>query len=134
VSGVAVVRYLLANAASVTAYVAAANIRGGVLPLNTTLPGISVMSVDGFPRLTVAMSATKRLMSERVQVTVHAKTYAEKNTIMARVAAAVPLSRGTVNGVLCECVLPDTNGPDLDDPEAQIYTLSRDFIVKWHEG
>lgn len=132
-SGVAVIQYLLSHSAPLIAVVPAVKIKGGVLPLNTVLPGISVQEVDSFPRLPVNMTGTARFITERVQVTVLAKTYPSKKGIMELVRKALPLSRDTINGIMCDSVLPESVGPDIDDPETQIYTQSRDYIVRWSE-
>lgn len=135
-SGVAVVRYLLANNASLIAVVPATRIVGGPLALNAVLPALSVMSVDlvqGF--LDVSMASANHYVVERVQVTAFTKDYASKKTILDLVRAALPHTRGSVNGILCDSILPDGTGPDLDDPEGdQIFTQSRDYIVKWNES
>lgn len=133
-SGVAIIRHLLATNPTLVAQVPAARIMAGVLPLNTTLPAISVKEVDSFQRLPVDMVGTKRFVTERVQVTVLAKTYPLKKSILVLVRKALPLSRGTVNGILCDSVLPEGAGPDLDDPESQIYEQSRDYVVRWNEA
>lgn len=132
-SGVAVIQYILSHNAPLTAVVAAAKIVGGILPLKTELPGISVASVDDFPRIPVDAPGTARFITERVQVTILAKTYPSKMSILELVRKALPVSRGTVNGVLCDSVLFDSSGPDQDDAELQIYTKSRDYIVRWNE-
>lgn len=130
-SGVAVVRYLLANAAGVTALVPATRIMAGTLPLNTALPALAVAQVSGVHRLTLGMVETGMLRTERVQVTVLAKTYASQKAVLAAVLAACPNQRGTVNGVALDSVLPDGEGPDLFDADATICEQSIDFIVKW---
>lgn len=133
-SGVSVVWYILKSNTALISAVPEERIKSGVLPLKTVLPAISVASVDGFDAFQpVDMPGTARMLIERVQVTVLAKTYPSKNSIMDLVRKALPLSRGTINSILVDSILPDSLGPDLDDPETQIYTLSRDFIVRWHE-
>jgi len=129
-SGVAVIRHLLANNAPLIAEVAAARIMAGELPLNIALPAISISQVSGVPRNTVSMTGSK-MHRDRVQVTVQTKTYPTKKTILALVLAACPNQYGTINSVSVLDILPDTEGPDLDDAEARIYTQSRDFIVRW---
>src|SRR5574340_178392 len=109
-SGVAIIRYKLANAAGVTALVPSTQIMAGPLPINTTMPAISVAEISASPELVVTAATT--MMQDRVQVTVFAKTYPEIRTILSAVKAALPYSRGTVNGYNCDCVLPDVNGPD----------------------
>lgn len=129
-SGVSAVRYLLANNAALIAVVPAAKIFVGVVPLNTVLPAIGVAQVDGVPHLTVAMTESGKLQTDRVQVTVMTKTYQTSISALAR-AALANLS-GTVNGVKVDSLLPDGEGPDLFDDAAVIYERSRDFIVRWH--
>ena len=130
-SGVAVVRYLLANHAALTAEVPATRILGGPAPLKTALPAISVAHISGMPRITVANDSTKRLHTDRIQVMVHAGSYAAKGPLLALVMAACTGRRGTTNGVDLDSILPDLEGPDLDEPEAFIFRRSRDFIVRW---
>ncbi len=132
-SGVAIVRYLLAHDVNLLAEVPAARIMPGVLPLKTTLPAISIKSVDATPRRPVDASSTKNLVIERVQVTVLTKDYPKKTTLLNLIRDALPVSRGTVNGFRCDSILPDSDGPDLDDPETPVFERSRDYIVKWHE-
>lgn len=130
-SGVAIVRYLLAHDADVLAQVPAARIKSGVLPVKTTLPAISIKQVSATSRNTVAMNEASYLWTERVQVTVLAKSYPAKKTILDLIRAALPLSRGTVNGYNCDSILDDVEGPDLDDPALTIFEQSQDFIVKF---
>lgn len=130
-SGVAIVRYLLANNNGVLAQVPAARIQAGILPLATVLPAISLKQVSGISRNTVAMNSQKYLWTERVQVTVLAKDYPAKKTLLGLVRAALPLSRGTVNGFDCDSILDDIEGPDLDDAETGIYEQSQDYMVRF---
>ena len=132
-SGVAIVRYLLSVNAPLIAVVPATRIAAGVLPLNTELPAIGVKEVDALQYLTVSMSSANRHMAGRVQVTVLAKTYPSKKQILALIRDALPISRGTVNGISCDSILPDLVGPDLDDPESIIFEQSQDFMVRWNE-
>jgi hypothetical protein len=130
-SGVAVIFYLLSHDAPVLAAVPAANTMAGDLPLNTALPAIGIKQISGFERLTVSMNGAKKMQTERVQVTVQTKTYPEKKALLALVRTACANRNGTVNGVDLDSILPDTEGPDLDDAATGIYTQSRDFIVKY---
>lgn len=134
-SGVSVVRYLLANNAPVVAAVgSAARIVFGEIALNTVLPAIEVRQISGTPRNTLAMSETGTLHSDRVQVTCLAKTWAAKEAIMALLLAACPNQRGTVNSVVVDSIIRDNEGPDLSDPATSIYAKSRDFMVRWKEA
>ena len=142
-SGVAVVRHLLANAAAVTAVVPAVRIVAGDLPLKTAMPAITITQISGMPRLTVAMTEAKRLHTDRVQVTVLVKGpqgtpaglgYPGIRALLALVLAACPNQRGTVNGVDVDSILPDIEGPDLADMATALYSGSRDFMVKWRSA
>jgi hypothetical protein len=87
-SGPAVVAYLLSQSAGLTALVPSARIIASPdLPQRTTLPAINVWSVSRMERLTLGMSEASRFQTERVQVTVHAKTEASKDAILALVRA-----------------------------------------------
>lgn len=130
-SGVAVIRHLLANNAALTAQVSASKIMAGPIPINTVLPAISVAQVSGVQRNMMGMNSAKYLVTDRVQVTVMAASYALQKSILALIRAACPNSRGTINGVDCDSVLPDTEGPDFRDDAAAIYMQSQDFIVKF---
>ena len=130
-SGVAIARALLAANAPLTAAVPAARIFAGAIPLNTPLPAISIAEITGRQRNTVAMTEAKKLVTERVQVTVCAKSYPSQKSILALIRAALPLSRGIVNGFTCDSILPDDEGPDFYDSTAIIYEQSQDFFVKF---
>lgn len=134
-SGVSVIRYLLVHSAPLIAVVNANNIKGGVLPL-TVLPGISISTIDGIPRKTIAMTEPNRLITERVQVMVQTKSdvpsgYAQMKQILNLVAAALPNTRGTINNVTVECVLPESEGPELIDAALSVNMQSQDYFVKW---
>lgn len=130
-SGVAVLRYLLANNAPLIAVVPAARIIAGVIPQGTTLPAIGISQISGVENLTVAMAEGGIFRTDRVQVTVHASSYSSKKSILALVRTACAHQSGTVNGVKLDSILPDGEGPDLDDEAAVIYEQSRDFMVRW---
>ena len=129
-SGVAIVRALLVSNAALLAAVPAAKIMAGAIPLATVLPAISVAQISSTERHTVAMVGQK-LITERVQVTVCAKSYPTQKSILALVRAALPVSRGVVAGFDCDSVLADSEGPDIYDPDAVIYEQSQDFFVKF---
>lgn len=130
-SGVAVCWYLAKTNPGVLGAVAAANIMGGEIPLGTDLPAIGMEKIDGVERVTVDMQGRKMVI-ERVQISVQAKTYSAAKAILELVVAALPLSRGTVNGILVDSILPDIEGPDFSDSIAEIYVQSKDFIVRWY--
>ena len=139
-SGVAVIRTLLIADAPLTALVPASRIMGGVLPINITIPAISITEISSVPRLTLAMTEPNRLHTERVQITVHNKAsqanpagsdYPGVKVLLSAVLAALPNQRGTIAGFYVDSVLPDQEGPDIQYEDSGIYSGSRDFIVKW---
>jgi hypothetical protein len=132
-SGSAVIWYFLKTDAAVLAQVPEDRIKCGDLPVGITLPAISVMEISGNRRRTVAMRKTVELNYDRVQVTVLAKTYPAAKALLKLVLAACPNTRGTVNTIAVDSILPDSEGPDQSDSAAQIFAGSRDFMVKWHE-
>lgn len=128
-SGVAVVRSLLAGYSNLTAIVPASRIYAGVLPVNIQMPAISIEQISGQQMNNLAMSSDGYLVEERVQITVLAKSYPQVKTILGHVRLACPLSRGTVNTINCQGVIPDTEGPDIFDQVTRLYSQSQDYIV-----
>lgn len=129
-SGVAVIRSLVAGAAGVTATVPAARIFAGVIPQGTAAAALGVTQVS----LTslVVLAGAPRLHVERVQVTIHAQTYPQQKALLAAIRAACPCQAGTINGVAVDSILPGGDGPDgFDGPDPGIYQQSVDFLVKW---
>lgn len=130
-SGVNIVRYLLANNTSLLAQVPASRIKAGPLPEGITLPAIAVTQITGNRRSTVAMNETNKLVTERVQVTLIAKDYPAKKSIMRLMEAALPNTRGTVDGINVDSIIPDAEGPDMDDPVTGFYIQTQDIIVRF---
>ena len=128
---VEVVRYLLAHDAALLALVAADNIKAGALPLNIVLPAICVQEISLIQRRTASMTAGKVLATSRVQVTVIATSVSQQKTILNLVRSACPNTRGIVNTVDVDSILPDQDGPDMRDLDATIFAQSKDFIVRF---
>ena len=128
-SGTAIVRYKLANYANLTAVVPAARIQAGVLPQGTALPCISVTLISSMTSLQVLKSSGLR--TDRVQITVDALTYPQVRQILALCRAALPYTRGTVNSIACDSILPDIEGPDGFDDLLKSYFQSQDFMITW---
>lgn len=142
-SGVQVIRHLLANSAAVTAVVPATRITAGDLPINTTMPAIAITQISGMPRLTLAMTEPNRLNTDRVQVSVLFKGsaatpagtgYPGVKALLVLVIAACPNQNGTINSVGVDSILPDIVGPDLQDDDSGLFSQSVDFIVKWRSA
>ena len=129
-SGVAAIRYLLANDATLIATVPATRIMAGILPINTTLPAISIRQISG-NRHNVISHSSNELISERVQVSCLADTYAEQKTILGLVKDALPGTYDTINGVKVDSITQDFTGPDLYNDDPVIYEQSVDFIIKY---
>ena len=136
-SGVAVIRYLLANAAAVTAVVPATRIMAGDLPLGTSMPAIAVTQVDSIPHNLIRISDSPKVHVDRVQVTVYRGAspgdagYPGLKSLLALVLAACASTHGSVNGIAVDGITPDLEGPDLPISEEKIFTRSRDFFVRW---
>jgi hypothetical protein len=133
-SGVIAIRSLLANNAALIAAVPASKIMAGVIPINTVLPAIGISHISTVERKTVAMNNAEVMATERVQVTVEAKSYADQKSILELVRKACPNTHGTVNGIAVDSILPEIAGPDLRDDDLLIFVQSRDFIVKFIES
>lgn len=130
-SGVAIARYKLANASALTAIVPAARIQAGVLPEGTALPLISVAQVSSNPYN--LLNKTSGLKVDRVQITVEATSYLQVRQILKQVRAALPYTRGAVNSIACDSIVPDTEGPDGFDNNLMSYFQSQDYIITWSE-
>lgn len=130
-SGVAIVRYQLANDATLNASVPGARIMAGVLPRGTSMPAISLSKVSSRQHGNLAMNASSYLMTDRIQVTVLCRSYPELESLIEKIRDALPLSRGTIAGFSCEGIIPDTIGPDQFDQEQKLYSQSLDFQVSW---
>jgi hypothetical protein len=142
-SGVAVIRYLLANAGTITAVVPAARIRVGDLPVTTDLPAVSVKQISSVPVNAIRMNETPKSHIDRVQVTAMFKAtaaspagtgYPGLRAFMKLLPAACPSQRGTINGVIVQSIALDAEGPDFHDDESGVHTCSRDFVVRWQSS
>ena len=132
-SGVIAIRYILSKNSALVAVVPATKIMAGVIPIATVLPAISVTHISTIERMTVAMTGGV-LATERVQVTVQAKSYAAQKSILELVRQACAHQRASINGVAVDSILPEGAGPDLHDDDLTIFMQSRDFIVKFIES
>ena len=139
-SGVAVIRYLLANNSPVVAVIPAARIMAGDLPLNIVLPAISVTQISSVPYNLMNVNEAKKMHTDRVQVSWLFKGpqgspsgtgYPGVAAMDALVLAACQSQRGTVNGVVVDSIVPDIAGPDLTDDAIDEHRRSRDFRVTW---
>jgi hypothetical protein len=132
-NGVITVRSLLVGCAAVTALVPEARIVTGSLSLGTMIPAIAIMSVGSVDRNIPAPGA-KRRVTERVQVTVLARSYPEAKTLIAAVRAAVADQMPTIDGLTDINVHTDSTGPDFLDEETGIHMQSQDLRVSFNEA
>ena len=130
-SGVAIIRYKLANHSPLTAVVPATRIQAGVLPEGTAFPLISIAQVSSTPFNQV--SKTSGLRADRVQITVEAETYPQVRQILALCRAALPYTHATVNSIKCDSLTPDMEGPDGFDSNLMSHFQSQDYLVTWSE-
>jgi hypothetical protein len=139
VSGVRVVRYLLANDAALTAEVPASAIAAGDAPIRTPLPAITVKHISGTPHNRVSMQE-QAFQTDRVQVTILVKNpdanpdgpgYPGLIELVGLVRAACRHRRGVIDGVDVDSILPDLLGPDLFDQQVGMSSRSQDFFVKY---
>lgn len=139
-SGVAVVRYLLANYGALVAKVPQERIFAGSAPLDCPKPAISVKKITGIPKVFVRREGAM-FISDRVQVTALVKMtegapqggdYPDLDQIMGLIGRACDGDRrGTINGVAVDGVVQDIEGPDLEDQPIALLTRSIDFLVRY---
>lgn len=128
-SGTAIIKSLLGANTALIAQVPAARIFVGDVPLNTTLPAISVKRISGTRFNSIAMTGTS-LQTQRIQVTLLTKT-STQDQIWALIRTALPNTHATVSSFEVDSILPDLEGPDMFDQVAVIYQQSTDYMVKF---
>lgn len=132
-NGVIAVRSLLVADTRVTALVPVARIAAGMLPQGTDLPAISLMSVSSVDR-NVPAPGSKRRVTERVQVTVLARTYPETKAMLAAIRKAAAEQMPTIDGLFDVTVHTDSAGPDFLDEETGIHMQTQDLRVSFNEA
>lgn len=130
-SGVAILRSLIVANAPLIAQIPAIRIYAGVAPVNTVIPAIAITQISGQQHNTVAMTESPYIFTERVQITVFAKTYPLQKSYLSLIRAALPNQHGTINGFNTDSILPDIESPDMYDSVALIYMQGYDFIVRY---
>ena len=132
-NGVIAVRILLLTDTGMTALVPPGRIAAGMLPQGTELPAISLLSVSSVDR-NIPAPGSKRRVTERVQVTVLARTYPEAKTLIAAIRAAAADQMPTVDGVFDVTVHTDSAGPDFLDEDTGIHMQTQDLRVSFNEA
>lgn len=134
-SGTTIIRYLLANAAGVTALVPATRIMAGVLPIDIERPCIAVQQISGEQANTLKMGESSYLVTHRIQVTMFATDtssssgYDAVRALLNSVLTACPHNSGVVNGITCYSITPDAEGYDDYNQDTLTYSLTQDFMV-----
>jgi len=130
-SGVAILCYMLANNAPLTAVVSSNKIMAGIVPINTALPAISIRQISGQEHRVIKRGSNE-LVTDRIQVTALASTYPSQKSILNLIRTALPGTRGTINGFVVDSIVPDIDGPDLYNDDPVIYEQSMDFMVRFY--
>jgi len=131
--GVAAVRSVMIADAPLVALVPEDSIHAGDLPLNATLPAISLSSVSKVDRNIPAPGATRHVR-ERVQATFHARNYPEQKAVerAARRAAADKINP-EVPGITNVTIHTEGAGPDLRAADASVWMGTQDFMTTYTE-
>ena len=130
-NGVIAVRSLLVADIGLTALVPLSRIAAGMLPQGIDLPAISLMSVSSVDRNVPAPGPNRRV-TERVQVTVLARTYPETKAILAAARKAAADQMPVIDGLTDVTIHTDSAGPDFLDEETGIHMQTQDFRVSFN--
>lgn len=135
-SGAFIVHKLLSDDEDVIDIVPVAKIHYGFVPVASVqaMPALLVREISGVQRNTLGMTESTFLQTDRVQVDVFSKTYLEMRSLLDLVRKACPNTRGTVATFDVQSVVFEGRGPDLSDPDAQIFNQSIDLMVTWRAG
>ena len=128
-NAIAIMRELLMGHAPVVALVGD-NVRAGDVGYNQ-LPAIGLSEISRREADTIAR--TSKMVTARVQVTVHGRSYPEQKELLQAVRLGDGVFTGTVAGVQVRSVLRDTVGPDLGDPEVGLFQQTPDFVGTYIE-
>jgi len=125
----AVIALLKADAR--VAALAGDRISAGDIPGTAALPAIGVREVSGVPLGAIDAQAETSLVTSRVQVTVHVKSYPEISDALRAARQACNFERGQIAGVDVVSIVRDIVGPDLEHESG--HAKSIDFKVTHHE-
>lgn len=133
-SGVAILRALLAARAQVTSIAPADRVVAGMLKQGTLLPALSVHQVGDTEEPTMARNMPVRMVRERVQVTAQAKDWAAMKRLLKAAEPGPGVHTGVVLGFRVNSILPAGTGPEIPLGDDGIYEQSRDFVVTFLES
>ena len=129
----AIARALLLARPALVALVPAARVASGTLPNGTPLPAIGITVVSGTDRHSLK-GAAKVKVTNRIQLTVAAKTYPEKAAVMAEARKACRAFVGTLTGfsgpITCRL---DGEGPDFYVDGVAFAVQTQDLLITFDE-
>ncbi|NHZ78444.1 hypothetical protein F2P44_03970 [Massilia sp. CCM 8695] len=129
-SAVKVIRALLVDHAPLAALIEADSICAGTVPVGV-IPAISIKEITRVELGTASRTQASVLVTSRIQVTVHAKTYPEQKALLEAAKLSSGVYTGVIAGVVVRSVLRDVVGPDMTDEAAGLYQQTRDFKVAY---
>lgn len=133
-SGVVAVRTALVADAALLALVPSARIVTGPIPQDMDMPALSIDSISTVD-LNIQSPGATRFVTERVQVTILARTEPERRLIKAAVKrAAADQVELTVSGLTHVSIHTDSAGPDIMAEDASAWQATQDFKVKYNEA
>ena len=131
-SAIKVIRSLLLADTDVTAIVGT-RVYVGVVPQGAVLPLLQMSEVSRVEQLTASLSGPSVLVVARVQVTALTSSYASQKTLLQAAKLGSGAHTGVIAGVSVRSVTRDIVGPDMSDPNTEIFEQSRDFKVTFTE-
>ncbi len=131
-SGVAIIRALLCSNNNIITVIPETRIIAGALPLKTVIPAISITTISTIEHGTVTANDESNFATDRIQVTVYAKTYTLQKAYLKLLRSILKNANGEIGGVLCDSVLYESDGADIYDETLILYEQSQDYMVSYH--
>lgn len=128
-TGADIIGALLRADTDVIALVVVANIKGGRLPDDVTLPALLVKVTSTVERQPLKRSTLTRTV-DRVSVTVRAASYNDQRQAIIRSRKACAGKTGNIAGALNVSILTAGAGPELDGP-GNTFERTQDFRVSY---
>jgi hypothetical protein len=131
-SGIVVMRAVLAADAPLVAACPADQIVADDLPIDIALPALSVTLISSVDRKVLQRGSVRRV-TERVQVTVMARDATERLELVALVRSAAAARIGDFADVADVSIQTESRGPDMTT-EGGIRVGMQDFLVSFNEA
>lgn len=131
-SCVAILRSLLIASDELKLVVPEAQIKSGVLPIGIPIPALALTEVvqTEIPRID---GLDPILCNGMVQVSVFALSYPQQKQIMRLVRRACNYKNGVLAGFETVSVTRESNGPDFQDTDSNIFMQTITFSVVYYE-